>query len=252
MIKKVVVCAAGRGTRMKHLSKDKPKMLIEVWNKPFLYYLLTNLRQAGFEEVILVTGYMTEKMEEFVRSYSHGFTSVKLINQFKKFGEDKYGTLLALLTAQEELGDEEFVVVYGDNLYSLQDLQQLRSQSDEFCYIAGFQKPNPEQYGTLVTKENGLLERIDEKVPNPVTNVINTGVGKFTSEIFTVTDKVQPNSGNGEYYLTDAITLLAQQDRVKVQELKDYWLDFGKPEDIPVVEQFIQDNDLFKQYGIAR
>ncbi|MCD4761270.1 NTP transferase domain-containing protein, partial [bacterium] len=51
MIKKVLISAAGRGSRMLHLGKDKPKHLIETNGKPFLYYLLENLKTAGFEEI---------------------------------------------------------------------------------------------------------------------------------------------------------------------------------------------------------
>ena len=64
MIKKVLISAAGRGSRMLHLSKDKPKHLIETNGKPFLYYLLNNLKQAGFEEVIMVVGYKKDFMEK--------------------------------------------------------------------------------------------------------------------------------------------------------------------------------------------
>ena len=54
MIQKIVVLAAGKGTRMLELSKDKPKHLIGVKDKPFLYYLLKNIKQAGFKEIINV------------------------------------------------------------------------------------------------------------------------------------------------------------------------------------------------------
>ena len=54
MIKKVLISAAGRGTRMLDLSKDKPKHLIEANGKPILYYLLSNLKEAGFDNIVTV------------------------------------------------------------------------------------------------------------------------------------------------------------------------------------------------------
>ena len=54
---KIVIAAAGKGTRMRHLTKNKPKPLIEIHKKPFLAYLLDNILKAGYEEIILVVGY---------------------------------------------------------------------------------------------------------------------------------------------------------------------------------------------------
>jgi len=69
MTNKIVVLAAGKGTRMLELSKDKPKHLIHVKTKPFIYYLLKNIKRAGFKEIILVIGYQKEKMQEFAEKY---------------------------------------------------------------------------------------------------------------------------------------------------------------------------------------
>ena len=61
MINKVVIPAAGKGTRMLELAKDRPKHLIDVLDKPFIYYVLKNLQNAGFTEMILVIGNHAEK-----------------------------------------------------------------------------------------------------------------------------------------------------------------------------------------------
>ena len=66
MVKKVVIAAAGQGTRMLHLTKDRPKHLIKVQKKPFLGYLLDNLLKAGYKELILVVGYKEELMRQFL------------------------------------------------------------------------------------------------------------------------------------------------------------------------------------------
>ena len=56
-IKKVVIAAAGQGTRMLHLTKEKSKHLIMVKKRPFLAYLLDNLFLAGYRDLMLVTGF---------------------------------------------------------------------------------------------------------------------------------------------------------------------------------------------------
>jgi len=60
MVKKVVIAAAGQGTRMLELSKNKSKHLICVQNRPFLAYLMDNLVMAGYRDIILVVGFKKE------------------------------------------------------------------------------------------------------------------------------------------------------------------------------------------------
>ena len=76
-IKKVVVSAAGHGTRMLQLSENKPKHLIEIKNRPFLAYLLDHIFEAGYQEVILVGGYKQDAMKEFVEGYTFGVAPQK-------------------------------------------------------------------------------------------------------------------------------------------------------------------------------
>ena len=93
MISKVVVSAAGRGTRMLHLGKQKPKHLIEINGKPFLYYLLNNLKQAGFTEIIMIIGYKKELMEDFLNKFNGTF-NITIINQFAKYAIRSYKTTI--------------------------------------------------------------------------------------------------------------------------------------------------------------
>lgn len=251
MINKVVIFAAGRGTRMKGLAKDRPKHLIEIFGRPFLYFLLTNLTKAGYKEIIMVTGHLSEQMNDFMDDYRQQFPFFQTVNQFDILGDEKYGTLMPLLVVREQVSNEDFVVVMGDNLYSLDDLKGFSALDDKYCYIGGFKAADPSQYGTLIMGDDNKLVRIDEKVPEPVSDVINAGIYKFTSAIYNVASGIS-KAANGEYQITDAISGLAKEGKVKVKTLKDYWLDFGRPEDISKIEKFIESNNLFETYGIKR
>jgi len=239
MLSKVLISAAGRGTRMLHLSKDKPKHLIEVNGKPFLYYLLDNLQLAGFSDFILVVGYKKELMDNFVGRFKNKF-NITVLNQFEILGEEKYGTALPLECAKELLSQENFLAVYGDNLYSIDDLKAMNID-DDFNYLAGLNHPQPEKYGVLIRDGGDFLEKIIEKPTTFVGNLINTGLYKFTPEIFKVLPEVTLSS-RGEYELTDAISMLAKQKKVKIKEIKDFWLDFGKPEDVQTISEFLNNN----------
>lgn len=236
MISKVVIPAAGQGTRMKHLTKNKPKQLICVKQRPFLAYLFDNLLKAGFREFILVTGFRSDLMEKFLKKYGYKAT---IVNQFEILGpkEKEYGTLCPLKCVKDLIGKESFLVVYGDNLYSVKDLKDFRID-DKFCYVAArIEKEHPEKYGVLKTKGE-FLEKIIEKPKEFIGNFVNTGMYKLTPDVFDKIPQVKL-SPRGEYELTDAITLLAKDGRVKVKPIKDYWMDFGNPGDIIKVNRFL-------------
>ncbi len=241
MIKKVLISAAGRGSRMLDLAKDKPKHLIKVNGKPFLYYLLNNLKKAGFEEIIMVVGYKKEFMDKFLEEYGKEF-NVTLVNQFDALGEDRYGTACPLECTKNLLKNESFLAVYGDNLYSVEDLKRFNID-DDYCYIAGLPHDEPQNYGVLHVDDDGFLRGIVEKPKEYVGNLINTGLYKFTPDVFKYLDQIDL-SPRGEYELTDVVDILAKKGKMKAKDLKGIWLDFGKPQDVAKVEEYLNsEND---------
>ncbi len=252
MIKKIVIAAAGEGTRMRPLTAEKPKHLIDVRGRPFLGYVFDNILKAGFEELILVVGYKAEKFYEFLRNYSppeetEGY-EVKTVNQFEILGKaegkgknGKYGTACPLICVKDIIGEENFVMVFGDNLYSVEDLKSFKI-NDDLNYVGGLEHKHPEKYGVLLS-DDGFLRKIIEKPKNPTTNLITTGLYKFTPEVFEKISEIEKSS-RGEYEITDVVTLLAEEKKVKIKKLQDYWLDFGNPRDIKKVTYFLKKREV--------
>ena len=238
MISKIVIMAAGKGTRMKELAKDKPKSLLEVAGKPFLWHVLHNAKQAGFKEMIVVAGHHFEKMKEFTDSVKDEF-AIALVNQFAVMGKEKYGTAIPVLAARDAAAGEQFACIAGDNLYSARDLSALRELDDEYSYVSLLRVDNPEKYGVPVLKGD-KVERIVEKPKEFISNWASISCYKFTSDIFDACEQIAA-SERGEYELTDAISALAKEHKVKARKMLDYWLDFGCPEDIEKVGAFLND-----------
>ncbi|MBI2050944.1 MAG: NTP transferase domain-containing protein [Parcubacteria group bacterium] len=237
MIRKIVIPAAGKGTRMLDLAKDRPKHLIDVLDKPFLYYVLNNIQNAGYEEIVLVVGNHAEKMVEFSQGIGKEFP-LTLIDQFKAMGAERYGTAIPVLAAAEAVGDENFVCIYGDNLYSPRDLAAIRELDDEYAWLSLLEVPNPEKYGVPIV-EGDVVRDFVEKPKTFISNWVSIGCYKFTPAIFAEAAKVG-KSERGEYELTDAISSLAKQGKVRARKMLDYWMDFGNPDDIKKVGDFLQ------------
>jgi len=253
MIKKVVIAAAGQGTRMLHLTKEKSKHLIEIKKRPFLAYLLDNLFLAGYRDLILVTGFKEELIEEFLKRYKSPLKSlrkdqykIRTISQYEILGpKDKmYGTACPLKCVKDIVKKSQFLYLCGDNLYSVRDLKAMNI-GGRYSYIAGIYQKNPEKYGVLVG-DDGFLLKIVEKPKEFIGNLVNTGLYKFTFDIFDKLGKIK-KSPRGEYEITDAINLLARKKKVKIRKIKDFWLDFGNPADIIKVSYFLRSFKKFKK-----
>jgi|SRR3989344_7591818 len=238
MIKKVVVSAAGHGTRMLQLSEHKPKHLIEVQHRPFLAYLLDNVIKAGYTEIMLVVGFRQDLIAEFLNTYElPAGVAVGMVNQFDILGpkEKMYGTACPLMCVKDFVGNEQFISLVGDNFYSVDDLASMNID-DEYNYVGGLKHTNPEKFGVLLT-DGEILKEIVEKPKEFVGDLINTSLYKFTPEMFEKLPLIS-KSIRGEYEITDVISLLAKEGKVKVKILQDNWMDFGRPEDI---EKFSQE-----------
>ena len=231
---KAVVLAAGKGVRMLPLTEDRPKVLVEVLGRPFLWYVLKSLRDAGITEVCLIVGYKKEVVEDFVDSLADTLPEMKIMMVEQR---EQLGTAHATALARHFVGNEIFLSINGDNLYSVADLKELVKLDENT--IAAIEVEDPTRYGVLVCDGERLV-KIVEKPKDPPSDMINAAAYVFTPEIFDAIERIG-KSERGEFEITDAITLLAEQGKVKVYVIEDFWKDFGKKEDIPFMEEFLKE-----------
>ncbi len=236
MITDILISAAGKGTRMKHLTVDGPKHMIDVEGRPFLHYVLENVMKAGFTKISLVVGYKKESIEEFAST--HPEYPITLIDQLTAL-PDKYGTACPIMCAEPYLAGRQFVSIAGDNYYSSADLKKMMEHDDGLTYVGGLRHDHPETMGVLVVRDGNYLERIVEKPTEDLGNLVNTSIYKFTPEIFTVL-KTIGLSPRGEYEITDALSYLAKHGKVVVETMQDGWMDFGRPEDIEKMGELLK------------
>tara|TARA_Y100000310_G_scaffold345226_1_gene462887 strand:+ start:6252 stop:6944 length:693 start_codon:yes stop_codon:yes gene_type:complete len=225
---KAIILAAGKGIRMMPLTENIPKVLVKVNSKPFLWYVIHNLKQAGYDDIGIVMGYKKEKIQDFLNEYNIKATLIEQTEQ--------KGTGHAVMQVKNFVKDENFIVCGGDNLFSIQDLKAMQID-DNLCHVMGKKIEDPRKYGILIVDNNKLV-KIIEKPPTIIGDMVNIGLYKFTKEIWPALEKIQL-SPRGEYEITDAISLLAKEKKVDVLTLKNYWLDLGSKEDIPKVEEFL-------------
>ncbi len=204
---------------------------MDVNGKPFLWYVIDHLRKAGFDEFGIVTGYKGEQVKQFCATNNIQATFIEQPEQL--------GTGHAVLLAKDFVGSDQFVVVAGDNLWSVDDLKKL-NVDDEFTYVSGYTVEDPSRFGVLQV-EGEKLVKIVEKPKQFVGKLVNASAYKFTPSIFAALEKIQP-SERGELEVTDALNILAADGLVTVNILQDYWFDLATKEDIVEIGTFLQEH----------
>lgn len=232
---RAVVASAGQGIRMLPLSTDVPKPMVPVLGKPFLFYVLTQLDLAGFTDILVVTGFKSQTVEEFVRSLPF---EVQVVDQHARFGSEHHGTAMPVQAVKDLMKDESFVYMYGDSLFSVPDLERMRVQ-DGSMRVARFRLDYSPAYGQVMTDWEGYVKEIVEKPKEKKSGFVNVGLYTLTPEVFEVTSNI-PASPRGEYEMTDVMNVLARQHKIKAVDLEDWWVDLATPTDIQKAENFLR------------
>ena len=223
-----VVLAAGKGTRLRPLTDDKPKVLVEVNGTPLIEDVFDNLIDAGATELIVVVGY---KAEQIIDRYGDEYRDVPITYTHQR---EQLGLAHAILQAEPHI-DGDFMLMLGDNVFrgNLGDVtnRQQEDRADAAFLVEEVPYEEASRYGVLDTNEYGEITEVVEKPDDPPSNLVMTGFYTFTPAIFHACHLVQP-SDRGEYELPDAIDLLIQSGRTIDAIRLDGWrIDVGYPED---------------------
>jgi bifunctional UDP-N-acetylglucosamine pyrophosphorylase/glucosamine-1-phosphate N-acetyltransferase len=193
---------------------------------------LESVKRAGIDEAIIVTHYMGEA----IKSY---FGEGEKLGLKLTYVEQKaiLGTGNAAEVAEPYL-DSDFALIYGDLLFGLDTVEQVLSKfkSGKTAAVMGVVPiDKPESYGIIEQDAEGKVKCIVEKpaAGKAPSNLANAGVYAFSKEVF---DKIKQTKASirGEWELTDAITMLAQEGKtvLAAQLDKDDWFDVGRPWDL--------------------
>ena len=241
-----VVLAAGEGTRLRPLTEDKPKAMVEVDGRPILSDCLDNLIDLGVDELLIVVGYMAERI---VAHYGDEYRGVPITYCHQR---EPLGLAHALLTVEEHV-DDDFVLMLGDNVFraNLDDVvkRQREKRADAAFLVEEVPWEEASRYGVCNTNDYGEITEVLEKPDDPPTNLVMTGFYTFSPAIFHACHLVQP-SDRGEYELPDAIDLLIQTGRtIDAIRMEGWRVDVGYPEDRERAEERVRETRVAANGG---
>lgn len=253
-IRKVVIPVAGHGTRSLPASKNVPKEMLPIYNKPVIHYVVDEAVNAGVENVIFVTSKEKTALEDYfdhhyaledvlertgkkellktVQELAH-YVNVISVRQKCQLG---FGH--AVLTAKPVVGNEPFAVMVGDDILLGKDcgLKELIDVAEkENKPVIGVMEVDPSmvcKYGIVAgsKRPDGIIEITDmvekPKVGEAPSNMAIIGRYVLPSEIFNYLEKAKPGHG-GEIQLTDALNLLAKERGILAVPVKGRRFDAG-------------------------
>jgi mannose-1-phosphate guanylyltransferase / phosphomannomutase len=179
---KAVIMAGGEGTRLRPLTSNAPKPMMPIANAPMMEHIVTLLREHGFDEIVVTVAFLANQ----IRNY-FGDGSELGVRMAYATEETPLGTAGSVLNARQQL-DERFLVISGDVLTDI-DLEAIWRFHDErgaMATIGLTPVENPLEFGIVITREDGSIERFLEKPTwgQVFSDTINTGIFVLEPEIF--------------------------------------------------------------------
>lgn len=253
-IKKVVIPVAGHGTRSLPASKNVPKEMLPIYNKPVIHYVVDEAVNAGIHDVVFVTSKEKTALEDY---FDHHYALEDVLERTGKTAllktvqelahyvnvisvrqKCQLGFGHAVLTAKPVVGNEPFAVMVGDDILlgedcGLKELIAVAEREDKpVIGVMEVESNMVDKYGIVAgnKRSDGIIE-ITEMVEKPSaeeapSNMAIIGRYVLPPEIFHYLENAKPGHG-GEIQLTDALNLLAKDRGMLAVPLKGRRFDAG-------------------------
>ncbi len=212
-----LILAGGEGTRLKPLTLKIPKPAIPLVNKPFLFYQLDLINEAGIRDVFILSGYKSNILKKiFKKNYKN--LRINFIEE-----KNPLGTGGAIGFAKDIIKRSAFVF-NGDVLFfvNLLDILKKHKERGAMGTLMAIKVEDPSRYGVILSKKNGKIIKFLEKTKNPPTNWINGGLYLFEWEIL---KEIPENKASIEKEIFP--NLIEKNFYLNIYKYRGYWKDIG-------------------------
>jgi glucose-1-phosphate thymidylyltransferase len=219
---KGAILAGGLGTRLRPLTLITNKHLLNVFDRPMVFYPIQTLVKAGIKEIIIVTG--GPFAGHFIRVLQNG--KQLGVKHLEYAYQEKEGGIAEALSLCEDFADgDSLTVILGDNCTDANISKPVKNfKNGAMVFLK--KVSDPKRFGVPVFDQKGKIIKIEEKPKKPKSNFAVTGLYIYDNKVFDYIRKCKP-SARGELEITDVNNFYIKNGSLKWAELNGYWSDAG-------------------------
>lgn len=233
---KGIILAGGTGSRLKPLTEVVNKHLLPVDKIPMIYHGILLLRDAGIDEIMVITG--TEHAGQVFQSLGSG--SKFDVNITYRVQDNPGGIAQALMLAENFVGNDKFMLLLGDNLYG----ESLRTELSIFMHdqdnearvlLKDVGIENVKRYGMAIVEDDKIIDII-EKPRTPVSSYAVTGCYFYPPSVFKDVLPYLKPSARGELEITDVSNYYVKRNKMGYCIIDTWWTDAGSLDSYAVAQ----------------
>ena len=240
MIKKGIILAGGKGTRMSPLTKAVNKQLLPIYDKPLIFYPLSILMLSGIRNILIVVN--KGQLEQYKKILPNGDNLGIKISYTEQ--PSPKGLPDAFLIGEKFINNDNVALILGDNFFYGQNLtNKLRKQAQLSKGASIFLHPvnKSELYGVAKIDKKNKIIGIKEKPKKFYSNYAITGLYYFDKKVIEYTKKLKP-SKRKELEIVDLLNIYKKKNRLKADFIGrgGVWLDTGTLDDFYKASAFVE------------
>lgn len=238
---KGVILAGGKATRLRPLTWVTNKHLLPIYHQPMIYYPLQSMRQAGIQDILIVTN--ADAIGQFFNLLQNG-KRFGLNISYEIQGTIGGGLSDAVMAAKDFACGEPILVILGDNIFNYDLKKSVKQFKEDPVGAKVFAKPmeNCSQYG-VVEMEGDKVVSIEEKPEQPKSNLAQLGIYIYDHKVFTLISNLKP-SERGELEITDLNNIYLHHGTLTCDVFDDWWIDAGTSYD-----ELLRANSMVAEYS---
>ena len=240
MIKKGIILAGGKGTRMSPLTKAVNKQLLPIYDKPLIFYPLSILMLAKIKDILIIVN--KGQLDQYKKIIPNGNNLG--INITYKEQESPKGLPDAFILGKKFIKKDNVALILGDNFFYGQNLTKMLIKSSKLksgAKVILHKVSNPSLFGVAKINDNKKIVKIKEKPQKFVSDLAITGLYFFDNNVVDYAQKLKP-SKRDELEITDILNKYKSKNKLNAEVLGrgGAWLDTGSIEDYYKTIAFVQ------------